>query len=233
GGKKTKNRQNQAQRRWPSRCATYELRSAALEDKANNMEGQQRRQNLRLYKLREEEGKNIKKIVTDICRQVAPEIDGRLVDVCQRVGSKESGRTRHVIIQFLSRADRDTIWRSWRESELHKSKGMRFGEDFTNKDRETRAFIRSRAKWMEQGEKNTSYVFSLEKRNISRNNIKAVNVDGHLTKNFHEISNHVTGFYKRLYESQYNMEKCHHFIIILNNLQATFQISIKICVIVS
>jgi len=43
------------------------------------------------------------------------------------------------------------------------------------------AFIRSRAKWLEMGEKNTSYFFALEKRNIKRNCLTAL--DGNINKN--------------------------------------------------
>lgn len=116
----------------------HETRIETLEDKVNDQERQQRRQNLRLYRLREEEGENILKIVTDICRRVASQEDGRLVDVCHRVGPKKAGRTRPVIIKFLSRAERDAVWRNGKDSEFLKDRGLNFGEDLTSKDRETR-----------------------------------------------------------------------------------------------
>ncbi|KAL7375436.1 hypothetical protein ABVT39_017221 [Epinephelus coioides] len=116
----------------------HETRIEALEDKVNDQKRQQRRQNLRLYRLREEEGENILKIVTDICRRVASQEDGRLVDVCHRVGPKKAGRTRPVIIKFLSRAERDAVWRNGKDSEFLKDRGLNFGEDLTSKDRETR-----------------------------------------------------------------------------------------------
>ncbi len=40
------------------------------------------------------------------------------------------------------------------------------------------AFIRSRAKWLEEGEINTSYFFALEKRNLKRNTLSALNING-------------------------------------------------------
>lgn len=45
---------------------------------------------------------------------------------------------RPIIIRFRSRAERDAVWLNAKESEFHKAKGLRFGKDLTNKDRETR-----------------------------------------------------------------------------------------------
>lgn len=38
------------------------------------------------------------------------------------------------------------------------------------------AYIRSRARWLENGEKNTSYFFALEKRNRKRNSMLALRI---------------------------------------------------------
>lgn len=42
------------------------------------------------------------------------------------------------------------------------------------------AFLRSRAKWREEGEENTSYFFALENRNFKRNLLPAININGSL-----------------------------------------------------
>lgn len=42
------------------------------------------------------------------------------------------------------------------------------------------AFLRSRAKWLEEGEENTSYFFALEIRNFKRNPLPAININGSL-----------------------------------------------------
>ncbi len=44
------------------------------------------------------------------------------------------------------------------------------------------AFIRSRAKWLEEGERNSSYFFVLEKRNGKRKSLSALNIDGAVCK---------------------------------------------------
>jgi len=36
------------------------------------------------------------------------------------------------------------------------------------------AFVRSRARWIEKGERNTAYFFALEKRNFKRNSLSAL-----------------------------------------------------------
>ena len=111
---------------------------AFLEDQVNRLEGQQRRQNLRLCRLREEPGEDLKKMVTDICHRTAPEEEWLHVDICHRVGPKEPGRTRPVIIRFGNRSDRDAVWKCSRDSEFLKTKGLYFKEDFTSRDREAR-----------------------------------------------------------------------------------------------
>ena len=71
-----------------------------------------------------------------------------------------------------------------------------------------RAFIRSRAKWLEEGEKNTSYFFALEKRNYKRNNITSLMIDNATNSNPSDIANYTLKFYSDLYSSIYNHSEC-------------------------
>lgn len=64
------------------------------------------------------------------------------------------------------------------------------------------AFIRSRCKWLEKGEKNSSYFFALEKRNQKRNNITALKSNDQIISNHNELSKLVENFYKNMYKSQ-------------------------------
>lgn len=64
------------------------------------------------------------------------------------------------------------------------------------------AFIRSRCKWLEKGEKNSSYFFALEKRNQKRNNISALKANGQIVSNPDELSKFVENFYKNIYSCQ-------------------------------
>ena len=43
------------------------------------------------------------------------------------------------------------------------------------------AFIRSRKKWIEEGEQNSSYFFRLEKFHSTNNTIHKLNIDGVIT----------------------------------------------------
>ncbi len=74
------------------------------------------------------------------------------------------------------------------------------------------AFIRSRAKWLEEGEKNTSYFFALEKRNYKRNNITSLKINNSITSSPTDLANHTFQFYSDLYSSNYNQIKGEEFI---------------------
>ena len=62
--------------------------------------------------------------------------------------------------------------------------------------------MRSRRKWMEEGEKNTKYFFNLEKRNTGTASIMKLNINGQITDNTREISTFVKNFYENLYKKK-------------------------------
>ncbi|XDV29585.1 hypothetical protein PO909_032690 [Leuciscus waleckii] len=74
------------------------------------------------------------------------------------------------------------------------------------------AYIRSRAKWLEEGEKNSNNFFALEKRNGQRKALSALNIDGVTSKDPKEISEFVSKFYSNLYTSEFNYDSCEKFI---------------------
>lgn len=74
------------------------------------------------------------------------------------------------------------------------------------------AFIRSRAKWVENGEKNTCYFFALEKRNYKRNNISSLKIDNSITSDPTEMTKHIFQCYSDLYSSNYNQSEGGKFI---------------------
>ena len=75
-----------------------------------------------------------------------------------------------------------------------------------NSDTEA-AYIRSRAKWIDQGEKSTSYFLNLEKQHQSSNSItKLINENGEIAQNDKKILNHIEHFYSKLYKTNHPNE---------------------------
>jgi len=78
------------------------------------------------------------------------------------------------------------------------------------------AFIRSRARWIEEGEKNSSYFFSLEKQRQSKKKIRKLNINNVIVENQEDINEKMKEFYSNLYKSHFSKEDCCFF---LNNIQ--------------
>ena len=65
------------------------------------------------------------------------------------------------------------------------------------------AILRSKVRWVEQGEKPTKYFFNLEKRNFNRKVITEMKQeDGKKVVEEHEILKEIESFYSKLYASQ-------------------------------
>lgn len=63
------------------------------------------------------------------------------IDICHRLGPKQDGRIRPIIIRFLSRSSKELVWKS-RYSDFLTSRKLHFKLDLTAKDKEIR-----NAKW--------------------------------------------------------------------------------------
>lgn len=123
-------------------------RIAELELQQNAAERHSRRQNLRLHGVPEEERETLlKKKVTDICHAAAPRDPsmvgnavGPIIDICHRLGPRrrEDNRPRPIIIRFHSRELRDHVWNGSKTADIMKARRLRFTEDLTSKDKETR-----------------------------------------------------------------------------------------------
>lgn len=66
------------------------------------------------------------------------------------------------------------------------------------------AFIRSRAKWLEAGEKNSAYFFNLEKKRAELKKKSSLYIDNTLISDDKIISKFVSDFYQKLYTSSFN-----------------------------
>lgn len=119
----------------------HQKRISELEERVNEAERYQRRWNLRLYGLIEQEGENVKQRVIDICRAVVPESGDNFahhIDVVHRVGRKSAEKVRPIILRFTARSAKELLWKSSKGSEYLQSRKLRFGEDLTTKDKDTR-----------------------------------------------------------------------------------------------
>lgn len=74
------------------------------------------------------------------------------------------------------------------------------------------AFIRSRQKWMEAGEKNTKYFFGLEKRNREITSVNKLIIDGLTNDIPKDISCFVNQFYSKLYSSKSQLNDADGFL---------------------
>lgn len=84
------------------------------------------------------------------------------------------------------------------------------------------AFVRSRIKWLEQGEQNSSYFFNLERQRGKRNTIHHLNINGTVTNDPKAISLFCYNFYANLYRSNYCSDSA---TSLLNSLKNTNTIS--------
>lgn len=66
------------------------------------------------------------------------------------------------------------------------------------------AFIRSRSKWIEEGEKNSSFFFRLEKRRQENNTILCLLINGEECINPKSITREIYKYYSKMYSSSYN-----------------------------
>lgn len=74
------------------------------------------------------------------------------------------------------------------------------------------AYIRSRKRWLEEGELNSAYFFKLEKRNFILSTIEQLCIDGKMIKDPKIIANFCSNFYENLYSSKCPEQKTTLFL---------------------
>lgn len=115
-----------------------------LKLKTSEMERYKRRWNLRIKGMKEHDNEDIRKEVNLLLAEITPHLVQKLEDVVDsvhRVGRRESGRHRQIIVQFTMRRYRDVIWKTTKNSQVCIERGIRFAEDLTAEDREARAAL--------------------------------------------------------------------------------------------
>lgn len=121
-----------------------ETESAILKEKVAELERYKRRWNLKLRGLKEDEGENTRERVSQILLKIAPQwadkIDS-ILDSVHRLGRKEDGRHRHIVLQFAMRHFRDEMWRLTKGSAVCKQLNVSFAEHILPADKEARAAV--------------------------------------------------------------------------------------------
>lgn len=74
------------------------------------------------------------------------------------------------------------------------------------------AFVRSRRRWLEEGEQNSAYFFRLEKSQSVYNTIEQLRIGDTVCDDAKLIANFCSNFYKKLYSSQYCEESANSFL---------------------
>lgn len=118
--------------------------NAELKERVLELERYKRRWNLKIQGLREKNDEDTRKEVIDILAKIAPQWASSLsntVDTVHRLGKKEGGRPRQIIIQFTMRTHRDAFWKLTKDSQTCKELGIFFKQDFCKQDREARAAV--------------------------------------------------------------------------------------------
>ena len=113
-----------------------------LKERITELERYKRRWNLKIHGIEEKDNEQIREEVIQILSKIAPQWTpnlGTIVDSVHRLGKRENGRNRQVIIQFVMRYHCDEIWRMTKNSKFCKEAGIRFKRDFCKADRDARA----------------------------------------------------------------------------------------------
>lgn len=106
---------------------------------------------------------------------------------------------------------------NWTEEEKGKINNLQSKLDKMYLYRAKAAYLRSKAKWIEEGEKNTAYFCNLEKRRQEYNSICNLIIDGEECTDPKRISNEVFTFYSNLYKSSYSEQNVTSFFDKISN----------------
>ncbi|KAK7926007.1 hypothetical protein WMY93_008317 [Mugilogobius chulae] len=112
-----------------------------LKDKVRDLERYKMRWCLKLRGVQEKKDENIRAVAIKILQRVAPDIAPKLedaVDVVHRLGKKEDGRTRQIIILFAHRRVKEEVWRKSKDSVICRDEGISFAEMLPQEDLEER-----------------------------------------------------------------------------------------------
>ncbi len=91
------------------------------------------------------------------------------------------------------------------------------------------AFIRSRRKWLEEGEKSSAYFFRLERQQAKNNHIEKLRIKDNIVEDPKIIANFCSEFYSNLYASNFCQQSTSEFFESLHNTKQISNEEFKIC----
>lgn len=122
--------------------------NAELKERVVEQERYKRRWNLKIHGLKEKNDENTRKEVLAILSKITPHCASTLdlvVDTVHRLGIRQVGRHRPIIIQFTMRFYADLFWELTKNSNPNsktcKELGISFKKDLCKADREARAAV--------------------------------------------------------------------------------------------
>uniref|UniRef100_A0A3P9L5I7 Reverse transcriptase domain-containing protein n=1 Tax=Oryzias latipes TaxID=8090 RepID=A0A3P9L5I7_ORYLA len=91
------------------------------------------------------------------------------------------------------------------------------------------AFIRSRAKWMEEGEQCSSYFFGLENSNFSNNSLDSLQINNKIETDHKILGSFCSDFYNKLYSSNYSEIKTRELLDSIKHCKIISETHKKLC----
>lgn len=115
------------------------------------------------------------------------------------------------------------------ESEQLELTNQQYRLDEIYKRKAEGAFVRSRRKWLEEGEQNSAYFFRLEKQQSKNNTIQQLRIDGTITDDSKKIAKYCAGFYSDLYTSRYCPQDATSFFNSIPNINQISEANCDFC----
>ena len=134
--------------------------------------------------LKYEIAKYLRKYSSDLAKRRRAEENGTILKITSLTSKPVDVLTESEKIELIDQQHRlDEIYK-------HKAEG---------------AFVRSRRRWVEEGERNSAYFFRLERQQSKNNSIQQLRIDGSVTNDSKKIANYCAEFCSNLYTYNY----CH------------------------
>jgi len=91
------------------------------------------------------------------------------------------------------------------------------------------AFVRSRKRWLEEGEQNSAYFFRLKRYRSKINSIYNLNINGIVTDDAKLIADFCSKCYSNLYSSKFNEAVTSQFLNSMNNIRQIDEVDKDYC----